>query len=90
MVVGGDGGRLGVGHRDLRVGGRQLEVLLVLFGAVVAPRQGEDERIAAPELAERTHRAEVIGEGVIREDTARSDVRTHSTHTRTRAVPSRP
>src|SRR5271166_5585743 len=77
MVVGGDSGDLGVGHRDLRVVGRQLEVLLVLFGAVVAARQGEDQRIAALKLAERTHRAGVVRESIIGEDSARSDVRTH-------------
>jgi hypothetical protein len=38
MIVGGDRGDLGVGHRDLRVVSRQLEMLLVLFGAVVAAR----------------------------------------------------
>ena len=49
MVVGGDSGDLGVGHCDLRVVGRQLEVLLVLFRAVVAAREREDQRIAALE-----------------------------------------
>ena len=77
MVVGGDSGDLGVGHRDLRVAGRQLEVLLVLFRAVVAARQGEDQRIAALKLAQRTHGAGVVRESVIREGAARSDVRTH-------------
>src|SRR5271166_3591738 len=77
MVVGGDSGDLGVGHRDLRVVGRQLEVLLVLFGAVVAARQGEDQRIAALKLAELAHRTGVVRESVIRKDAARSDVRTH-------------
>src|SRR5580700_4602025 len=77
MVVGGDGSDLGVGHRDLGVVGGQLEVLLVLFGAVVAARQGEDQRIAALKLAEFAHRAGVIRKGVIGEDAARSDVRTH-------------
>ena len=51
MIVGGDGGHLGVGHRDLRIVSRQLEVLLVLFRAVVATSQGEDQRIAALKLA---------------------------------------
>ena len=77
MVVGSDGGDLRVGHRDLGVVGRQLEVLLVLFRAVVAARQGEDQRITALKLAERTHRAGVVRKSVIREDAARADVRTH-------------
>src|SRR5580700_7304565 len=77
MVVGGDSGDLGVGHRDLRVVGRQLEVLLVLFGAVVAAGQGEDQRIAALKLAECAHRASVVRQSVIGEDAARSDIRTH-------------
>jgi hypothetical protein len=42
VVVGGDGGDLGVGHRDLRVVGRQFEVLLVLFRAVVAARHSRE------------------------------------------------
>src|SRR6266567_6646434 len=77
MVVGSDSGDLGVGHRDLRVVGCQLEVLLVLFRAVVAARQGEDQRITALKLAELAHRPGVIRESVIREDAARPDVRTH-------------
>jgi len=51
MIIGGDGGDLGVSHRDLGVVGRQLKMLLVLCGAVVAPRQSEDQRIAALKLA---------------------------------------
>src|ERR1700722_2037590 len=77
MVVGGDRDDLGVGHRDLRVVGRQLQVLLMLFGAVVAARQGEDQRIAALQFAERTHRAGVVRESVIGKNAARPDVRTH-------------
>src|SRR6266516_6644764 len=77
MIVGGDGGDLGVGHRHLRVVSRQLQVLLVLLGTVVAARQGQDQRITALKLAERPHRPGVVGESVIREDAARPDVRTH-------------
>src|SRR5580704_1256376 len=77
MVVGGDRGDLGVGHRDLRVVGRHLEVLLVLFGAVVAARQREDQRIAALNLAEGTLRPGVIRKSVVRKDAARPDIRTH-------------
>jgi hypothetical protein len=67
MVVGGDRGDLGVRHRDLRIVGRQLQVLLVLSGAVVAMGQGEDQRIAALKLAELTDRAGVVRESVIGE-----------------------
>src|ERR1700722_16392221 len=77
MVVGGDSGDLGVGHRDLRVVGRQFEVLLVLFGAVIAAGQGEDHRIAALKIAELTLRPGLIRKSVVREDAARPDVGTH-------------
>ena len=87
MVVGGDGGDLGVGHPELRVVSRELEVLLVLFRAVVAARQGENQRIAALKLAELAHRPGVVRESVIREVAAGSDVRTHGTHGRPRGSP---
>ena len=64
----------------------------VLFGAVVAARQREDQRIAALKLAEPTHRAPAIREIIVRKDAARSesDVRAHGTHGRTRGRPWRP
>src|SRR5689334_11767263 len=90
MVIGGDGGDLGVGHRDLWVVGRQFEVLLVFLRAVVAAREGEDQRIAALQFAERAYRARVVRESVVREDAARSDVRTHKTHAHTQRRPVAP
>src|SRR5580658_3166846 len=59
-------------------------MLLVFSGAIVAMCQGEDQGIAALEIAERAHRAEVVRESVVGEGAARSDVRTHRTHGRTR------
>jgi hypothetical protein len=50
-----DGGDLGVGDGDLGIERGQLEVLLVLFGAVVAAREGEDEGVVALQLAEPAH-----------------------------------
>ena len=56
---------------------RQLEVLLVLFRAVMAAREREDQRVAALELAERPDGAGVVGQRVIGEDAAGGDVGTH-------------
>src|SRR5215211_2680375 len=47
MVVGCDRGDLGVGDGDLRIVRGELEVLLVLLGAVVAARERQDERVVA-------------------------------------------
>jgi hypothetical protein len=77
VLVGGDRDDLGVGHRDLREVGGQLEVLLVLLGAVVAAREQEDQRVAALELAEPANGGSVVGQRVIREDAAGDDVGTH-------------
>ena len=52
VLVGRDRDDLRVGHGDLRLERRQLEVLLVLLRAVVAAREREDQRIVALELAE--------------------------------------
>ena len=52
VLVGRDGGDPGVGHRDLRVEGGELEMLLVLLRAVVAAGEGEDQRVVALDLAE--------------------------------------
>jgi hypothetical protein len=65
VLIGGDRDYLGVGHRDLRLGCRQVEMLLVFFPAVVAAREREDQRIAALELAERADGAGVAGQRVI-------------------------
>jgi hypothetical protein len=50
VLVGRDGGDLGVGDRDLRVERGQLEMLLVLLRAVVAARKSEDQRVVALDL----------------------------------------
>ena len=42
MIVGRDRGDLSVGHGDFRVEGGELEMLLMLLGAVVAARESED------------------------------------------------
>ena len=65
MVVGGDGDDLRVADGDLRIVRCELQVLLVLLRAVVAPRQGEDQRVVALELAQRAH-----GAGVIRQSSS--------------------
>jgi hypothetical protein len=92
VLVGGDRGDLGVGDVDLRVVGGQLQVLLVLFGAVVASREREDQRIATLDPAERADGAGVIGQRVIGEDAARDDVGTRgmtATHVASRTRPAR-
>ena len=55
----------------------QLQVLLVLFGAVVTAGKREDQRIAALEFAERADGAGVVGQRVVGEDAAGDDVGTH-------------
>ena len=45
MFVGRDRDHLRVGHRELRIGGGELEVLLVLLRAVVAASEREDHRV---------------------------------------------
>ena len=77
MVVGGDRGDLCVSHRDLRVVLGQLQVLPVLFRAVVATRQREDQRVPALELAQRADGAGVVGQRIIGEGAAGDDVGTH-------------
>jgi hypothetical protein len=77
VLVRRDRDHLGVGHGDLRLERRQLEVLLVLLRAVVAAREREDQRVAALEFAEPADGAGVVGERVIGEDAAGNDVGTH-------------
>ena len=61
VLVGGDRDDLGIGHGDLRIEGSQLEVLVVLLGAVVPAGQREDQRIVALQLAEPAGHVGVIG-----------------------------
>ena len=77
VVVGGDGDDLGVADGHLRIVRRQLEVLLVLLRAVVAPGQGEDQGVVALELTELALRVGVIGQGVVGEGATGPDVGSH-------------
>ena len=52
VLVGRDRDDPGVGHRDLRLERRQLQVLLVLLRAVVTAGEREDHRVVALQLAE--------------------------------------
>ena len=70
MVVSRDGDDLGVGDGDLRLEGRQFQVLLMFLRTEMPPGKGEDQRIAALELAQRADRVGVIGQGVVRKDAA--------------------
>ena len=60
VVVGRDRSDLGIGDPDLRV--ERGELLLVLFRAVVAAREREDQWVVALQLAEPAH-----GFGVVRQ-----------------------
>jgi hypothetical protein len=75
--VGRDRGDLRVGHRDLGIVGGEIEVLLVLLGAVVSARQGEDQGIVALDLAELARDAFVVGQLVVGEGSAGGDVTAH-------------
>src|SRR5215207_6623745 len=77
MLVGGDRGDLGVGHGDPGIEGGELEVLLVLLWAVVAAREGEDEGVVTLKLAEPPRNLRMIGQLVVRERAAGSDVGAH-------------
>jgi hypothetical protein len=61
VLVGRDRGDLGVGDGDLRVVRREFQVLLVVFRAVVAAGERQDQRIAALQFAERADGAGVVG-----------------------------
>src|SRR4029079_357797 len=77
MVVGRDRRDLRVGHRDLRVERSELQVLLVLLGAVVPPGEREDERVLALDLAQAAQGPGVIGQLVVGERAAGCDIGTH-------------
>ena len=78
VLVGRDRGDLGVGHRDLRVEGGELEMLLVLLRAVVAAGEGEDQRVVALDLAQLRGRVRVVGQLVVGEGRAGDDVGAHA------------
>src|SRR5215203_4647887 len=77
VLVGRDRGDLGVGHRDLRIGRGELEVLLVLLRAVVAAREREDQGIIPLQLAEPSGDARVIRQLVVRKRAAGRDIGAH-------------
>jgi hypothetical protein len=60
MVISADRHHLCIGDGHLRLEHRQLEVLLVLLRSKVAPREHQDQRVAALKLAEPA-----IGVGVV-------------------------
>ena len=78
MVVGRDRSDLGVRHGDLGVERGELQMLLVLLRAVVAPREREDQRVVALQLAEPARRVRVIGQLVIGKRGSGHHVRSHS------------
>src|SRR6185312_7251506 len=53
-------------------------MLLVLFRAIVAAGEREDQRVVALQLAEPAHGIGVVGQLVVGKDPARHDVGTHS------------
>ena len=77
VLVGRDRGDLRVAHGDLRIEGRELEVLLVLLRAVVAAREREDQRVVALDLAEPPRDAVLVGQLVVGEGGAGNDVGAH-------------
>jgi hypothetical protein len=74
MVIGRDRRDPRVGDVDLRIERGELEVLLMLLGAVVPAREREDHGIVALELAQAPWNPFVIGQRVVRELAARGDV----------------
>src|SRR6478752_1919435 len=77
MFIGRNRDDLRVGHTHLRLERRKVEVLLVLFRAVVAARKREDQRIVALKLAERTNDVRVVGQLVVGKRAAGCDVGAH-------------
>ena len=77
VIVGGDRDDLSVRHGDLGVERSDFQMLLVLFRAIVAARQREDERIVALQLAEFAQFARVIGQFVVGENASGDDIRAH-------------
>jgi hypothetical protein len=77
VVIGGDGGHLGVSHGDLRIKGGEIQMLLVFLRAVMAARKIQDQRIIALEFAEPARRVRVIGQLVVGKNASRCEVMTH-------------
>jgi hypothetical protein len=76
-IVGRDCHDLGVGDRDLRVRGRQLEVLQVVLRAEVTSGEHEDQRVVPLQLAQPPPHFGVIGQLVVGEGPARDDIGAH-------------
>jgi hypothetical protein len=65
MGVGRDRGDLRVRHGDLGVVGGEIQVLLMLLGAVVPAREREDQGVIALDLAELARDVLVVGQLVV-------------------------
>src|SRR5258708_39158991 len=77
MVIGGDRDNLGISHSDLRIKRGKLQMLLVLFRAVVAARKCQDQRIVALQFAEPARCSRVIGQLIVRENGSGYEVVSH-------------
>src|SRR5258708_704480 len=77
VVIGGDRGDLGVCHSDLRIKRGKIQMLLVLFGAVVAARKCQDQGIIALEFAEPARCACVIGQLIVGNNRSAYEVNSH-------------
>ena len=77
VVIGGDGHYLGVSDSDLGIKGSKIQMLLVLFRAVMAARERQYERVIALEFAEPARCARVIGLLIIRKNGSGYQFRGH-------------
>jgi hypothetical protein len=68
MVIGGDRDNPGISNSDLRKKRGKLQMLLVLFRAVVAAGKCEDQGIIALQFAEPARCARVIGQLIVRKN----------------------
>src|SRR5271170_3925141 len=77
VVIGGDGGNLGVCHSNLRIERGKLQMLLVFFRAVVAARERQYQRIIALEFAEPARCAGMIGQLIVGKNFSGYEVMAH-------------
>ena len=77
MIVGGNRDDLSVRHCDPGIERGELQMLLVLLGTEVAPREREDQRVVALQVAEPARRACVIGQLVVGKRSSGHHVRSH-------------
>src|SRR5205823_951001 len=68
---------LRIGNGDLGVGGRELEVLLVVLRAVMATREHENQRVVALQLAQATTGLGVVRQLIVGEGPAWRDISAH-------------